>query len=206
MAADPVRFRGPRLSDIAAALGAGGSASSDFDLTPGAGLPPNAVLMPAAVLIALQAHPDGLRLMLTKRSPRLRHHPGQIALPGGKQEPGDGDAETAALREAHEEIGLDPGLVRVMGHLPLHRTVTGFAITPVVAEITGPFDPVPEIGEVAEAFQVPMAHLADPGSYRVEGRRWRGRRRAYYAAPWGPYYIWGATACILRGLAARLAQ
>ena len=85
----------------------------------------------------------------------------------------------AALREAHEEVGLPPVQVEVLGTMPGHRTVTGFAMTPVLAMIRGPFTPVPEAGEVEEAFTVPFAHVADPTRYRIERRRWRGgwRRR-----------------------------
>lgn len=175
--------------------------SSDYDLNPDAA-PPDTPLRPAGVLAAFRA--DDGRLVLTKRASGLRHHPGQIALPGGKVDPGDTDAIAAGLREAREEIGLDPAQVRVLGCLPPHRTVTGFSVTPVLAVIDGPFAPVPEAGEVQEAFDLPFAHIADPARYRVERRRWRGGWRSYHAAPFGPYYLWGATARILLGLARRL--
>ena len=110
----------------------------------------------------------------------------------------------AALREAREEVGLEPSAVEVLGVLPAHRTVTGFAMTPVLAMIRGPFTPVPEAGEVEEAFTVPFAHVADPANYRLERRLWRGGWRSYHVAPWGPYYIWGATARVLLALAKRL--
>jgi 8-oxo-dGTP pyrophosphatase MutT (NUDIX family) len=189
---------------LEAALARPASASSDFDLSPEAAQPGRS-LRPAGVLMALEAAPEGARLYLTKRSPALRHHPGQIAFPGGKQDDGDADPVAAALREAEEEIGLPRGHVEVMGTLPPHETVTGFSVTPVLARVARPFDPVPEPGEVAEVFAVPFAHLADPARYSVQARRWRGRMRHYYTVPWGPYYIWGATARILRGLAERMA-
>lgn len=177
------------------------AASSDYDLNPDA-TPPQVPLRAAGVLAAF--HADDGRLVLTKRASGLRHHPGQIALPGGKVDPGDADECAAALREAQEEVGLDPAQVEVLGALPTHRTVTGFAVVPVIGLIHGPFTPAPEAGEVEEVFTLPFAHIADPLRYRVERRRWRGGWRAYHAAPFGPYYLWGATARILLGVAKRL--
>ena len=185
---------------LIAALHAQGGETSDFDLNPDTKLPENRLLKPAAVLVAF--HEDG-RLLLTKRSARLKHHPGQIAFPGGKVEQGETLID-AALREAQEEVGLDPAQVSVLGSLPSHETVTSYIATPVVAMIRGDWTPVPELGEVEEVFTVPFDHIADRTNYRIEGRRWQGRRRYYFTAPYGPYYIWGATARMLRGLAERL--
>lgn len=160
----------------------------------------------AAVLILLEVREPGPMIMFVERSRRLRNHAGQIAFPGGGVEPEDVDLVAAALREAEEEIGLPRATVEVLGTAEAHETVTGFLVTPVFARVAVGFVPVPEAGEVDEVFTVPLAHLTDPANYRIEGRRWRGQMRRYYTVPYGPYYIWGATARILRALADRMAQ
>ncbi len=182
-----------------------GRASSDLDLNVGQWQSQGPALRPAAVLLAVCERPSGPSVLLTKRASGLQHHPGQIALPGGKIDATDATPEAAALRESHEEVGLSSDRVTILGRLPAHETVTGFSITPVLGHVRDDFSPLIEAGEVDEAFFVPLAHLADPGRYRIEQRLWRGAWRRYYCAPWGPYYVWGATARILRGLAERLA-
>lgn len=194
------------ITRIAAALKLRGGDSSDFDLNPDVHLPEGRVLRPAAVLIPLQMVDGRAELILTKRSARLKHHPGQIAFPGGKQDDTDGSPVAAALREAQEEIGLPPALVQVLGELPTHETVTGYVITPILALVRDSFNELPEAGEVDEVFRVPLDHVITPANFRIEGRRWQGRRRYYYAVPYGPYYIWGATARILRAMAERVAR
>lgn len=184
------------------ALSKTGRASSDYDLNKDVALPADRKLTPASVLIAVRA--DTGNVILTKRSAKLKHHPGQIAFAGGKQDAGDADAVAAALREADEEIGLRAENIEVLGTFPAHETVTGYSVTPVIALVHGAFDPIPEAGEVSEVFEVPLSHLSNPGMFRVEGRRWQGRRRQYFVVPYGPYYIWGATARILRALADRM--
>lgn len=198
---------GDPLAPVLRALARPGRRSSDYDLAPDLVLPEHRPLRAAGVLVPfLPPGPRGVEVLLTKRSSRLKHHPGQIAFPGGKVDPGDADAVAAALREAQEEVGLDPANVEILGTMEAHETVSSFMITPVLGRVRAPFAPRPEAGEVAEVFTVPLSYLADPASYRIERRVWRGQWRNYYVAPWGPYYIWGATARMLKALADRIAE
>nr|WP_239113316.1 CoA pyrophosphatase [Shimia biformata] len=189
---------------LIAALQRDGGASSDFDLNPDVKLPEGRKLRPAGVLVPIQIVDDVPHVILTKRASHLKHHPGQIAFPGGKQDDGDADVIAAALREAREEIGLPTGNVDVLGTLPTHETVTSFTVTPVLGRVRQAFDIVPEPGEVEEVFHVPLSHVTNPARFSIQSRRWMGQRRHYFTVPFGPYYIWGATARILRGLAERL--
>jgi 8-oxo-dGTP pyrophosphatase MutT (NUDIX family) len=193
-----------QLAHFRSRLADGGTSSSDFDLNPDTVLPEGRQLRPAGVLAPI-IHRDGrLELLLTKRSSALKHHPGQIAFPGGKQDDGDADVIAAALREADEEIGLPRGSVEVLGTLPIHETVTGFAVTPVIGFVRDVFEIKPEPGEVEEVFSVPLDHVLNPANYLIQSRRWRGTRRHYFVVPYGPYYIWGATARMLRAWADRM--
>ena len=191
---------------LRAALDMAAPPSSDYDLNPGIRLAEGRRHRPAAVLVGVARTDAGAAVLLTKRSSKLVHHPGQIAFPGGKVEKSDPSAEAAALREAQEEIGLPASAVEIWGHLPVHETVTGFAVTPVLGVVRGAFTAVPEAGEVEEVFTVPLTHVLSPDRFVVERRRWRGEWRRYNTVPFGPYYIWGATARILWQLASQLAE
>jgi 8-oxo-dGTP pyrophosphatase MutT (NUDIX family) len=183
----------------------GGQRRSDFDLTPGgwAGVstdPPT----PAAVLIGRVEREQGLTVLLTRRSDTLRSHTGQVALPGGRQDPGERPWETA-LREAREEVGLEPDFVRLAGLSTPYQTGSGYLITPVVGFVRPGFTLIANPGEVADIFETPFGFLMDPANYEEkEARLPSGEARRFYATTHEERYIWGATAGILRALYERL--
>jgi len=161
------------------------------------------VSMPAAVLVAVTDRPEP-GLILTRRTDSLRRHAGQVAFPGGRIDPGDADATAAALREAREEIGLDPGAVEVIGAGDRYRTVTGFEIQPVIGVIPPDLAFVAEPGEVAAVFEVPLAFVLDPANQVEASVEWQGRERHFYEIGWNGHRIWGATAAMLVNLSRRL--
>jgi 8-oxo-dGTP pyrophosphatase MutT (NUDIX family) len=160
-------------------------------------------LRPAAVLLPIVDRPGGLSVLLTLRAADLRTHSGQVAFPGGKIDPGETPRE-AALREAHEEIGLDQRFVEPLGWLDPYLTGTGFRVAPLVALVEPSFSLTVNKLEVEEVFETPFDFLMDATNHRLEEREWEGRRRRYYAIPHEGRYIWGATAGILRNLYEKL--
>jgi 8-oxo-dGTP pyrophosphatase MutT (NUDIX family) len=159
---------------------------------------------PAAVLIAVVERPQEPAVLLTQRTDHLRDHAGQISFPGGRIEPGDGSHAGAALREAEEEIGLDPAQVEVLGELAPYDTVTGFRIHPVVGWIVPPFELRLDRHEVADAFEVPLHFVVDPLNHRRHSLRRGPLTRGYYVLPYQGRFIWGATAGILVNFASLL--
>lgn len=157
-------------------------------------------LRPAAVLVPLVPRDGELTVLLTRRTDHLHHHPGQISFPGGRVEDTDVSPVMTALRETEEEIGLDPDRVELLGELPEYCTGTGFRVTPVVGLVHPPFELRLDDFEVAEAFEVPLAHFLDPLNHQRHHMEYQGRMREYYAMPYGDYFIWGATAGILVSL------
>ncbi|HJV62647.1 MAG TPA: CoA pyrophosphatase [Albitalea sp.] len=157
----------------------------------------------ASVLVPLVQR-DEVTVLLTQRTEDLTDHPGQISFPGGRAEPEDVDAIATALREAEEEIGLHARHIEVLGSLPTYTTGTGFIVTPVVALIEPPFEVHADPREVAEIFEVPLAFLMSPANHRRHGIEFGGVRREFLSMPWSgadaarPYFIWGATAAMLR--------
>jgi 8-oxo-dGTP pyrophosphatase MutT (NUDIX family) len=175
---------------------------SDYDLS--AQRPDAQKLKQAAVLVPLIMREHGLNVILTRRSSDLSNHAGQIAFPGGRCDDGDADVGATALREAYEEIGLDPSLVTLLGVSDAYETVTRFAVTPVIGLVDPAASFMPDPREVAEIFEVPLFFLMDPANHVPQSREYNGIARRFYAMPFGDYYVWGATAGMLRALYLRV--
>lgn len=163
-------------------------------------------LRPAAVLVGLVDRGEGLQVLLTRRTEALRHHAGQISFPGGRIESHDADPVAAALREAHEEIGLAPAQAHALGYLDPFVTITGFHVFPVVAVIEPAFTACRDPGEVDEVFELPLDFLMDPANARQLLVEYRGGQRTLVEFVHQHYRVWGATAAMLVNLRQRLEQ
>jgi len=183
-----------------------GSCSSDFDLNPDMNLDQKFNFLEASVLIPILTFKKDLEILLTKRSNNLKNHPGQIAFPGGKKDQSDSSPIETALRETQEEVGLNPKNVEIIASLPSHKTATGFVIKPYLGLINQPFSETLRQGEVDEIFTVPYEYILNEKNFSIHTRKWNGSQRSYYVVPYGPYYIWGATARILLNLSRALSQ
>lgn len=165
---------------------------------------PSALARPAAVLIPLVWHAESPSILLTKRTMGLRHHAGQISFPGGKIDSSDGDAVSAALREAEEEVGIARERIRVLGQLPHYTTVTDYRVEPIVGMIIPPYQTVLQPSEVAFVFEVPLDVVLNTNNYVRHAYEKDGIQGSYLALDYQDHHIWGATAAILYILAAAL--
>ena len=165
--------------------------------------------MAASVLVPLVERDDGLQVLLTRRADHLTDHAGQISFPGGRADPGDVDVVDTALREAQEEVGLPRERVQVLGPLNTYSTVSSYVVTPIVGLIQPPFHLALDAFEVAEAFEVPLAFLMSPAHHQRHAMEYEGVKRQFLSMPWQgidaqgqprEYFIWGATAAMLRNL------
>jgi 8-oxo-dGTP pyrophosphatase MutT (NUDIX family) len=160
-------------------------------------------LAPAAVLVPIVDRPEP-GVILTRRSDQLRRHAGQVAFPGGRIDPEDDGPIAAALREAEEEIGLPATAVEIIGIADRYRTVTGYEVTPVVGLVPPDLDFVIHDAEVAAVFEVPLAHLLEPGNFVEQAVEWQGHERHFFEITYDGHRIWGATAAMIVNLGRRL--
>lgn len=188
-----------RLSELHEA----GHARTDLELQPDYNAFATQELRDAAVLVAITER-EQPGVLLIHRPSNMRAHPGQIAFPGGKIDPGEGPVE-AALREAHEELGIPPDAVRIVGESDRFRTGSGYAITPVVAMIPPDIDLTPNPAEVAQWFEAPLHHVFDPANQRQITIDTQKGRRTVWEIMWREHRIWGVTGALVVNLSRRLA-
>lgn len=194
--------RAGRLISLDADVLAMAGGHGDHRLNPG--WTPAGAARDAAVLVAAVDRGGEAAIVLTRRTDHLAAHAGQIAFPGGKIDPEDRDPLAAALREAHEEIGLDPALVHPLGYGDPYITTSGYRIVPVVATLAAEPRLEPNPHEVADVFEVPLSFLMSPANHLTDSREWQGRRRHFYVMPYEERRIWGVTAGIVRALFERI--
>lgn len=194
------RFGGEPLPGEAAREHAHAARWSDFDLNPHADhlRADVTTLREAAVLLPVIDRPEDLTLLLTQRTQHLSSHAGQISLPGGRREPEDATPVATALRETEEEVGIRPEEVCVIGAMDGYETRTGFLITPIIGIVRADYTLIPDANEVDEVFEVPLRFLLDPENHKQHSREYKGVRYHFHAMPYRDYYIWGATAAMLR--------
>lgn len=174
----------------------------DHVLNPDYAVPDDEGLKDASVLFGIINREEGASVLLTKRTETLSSHKGQVALPGGKIDPSDNSAESAALREAHEEVGIEPELVTVLGRLGEYKSGSGYRVTPVIGIIDPAFVLRINEFEVAEAFEVPLGFLMSASNHEIGSAYWNDKERFFYKMPYGDGHdakpIWGLTAGIIR--------
>ncbi len=170
------------------------------------GLPLPLAPRPVAVLVGVIPRAPGATVLLTRRNERLRQHAGQVSFPGGSVDPADPGPVATALREAQEEVGLEPAQARALGYLDPLATLTGFRVQPVLALLDADFQPRPQPDEVADVFEVPLALLLDPARLKAVELQFGGRTRHVFQYDYPQQRIWGATASILFNLRQRLAN
>ncbi|WP_105902002.1 CoA pyrophosphatase [Vibrio gangliei] len=164
----------------------------------------HAKLRKAAVLIPCVDRPQGLSVILTKRASHLKHHPGQVSFPGGKFEPFDKTLSNTALREAHEEIGLEPNKVQLIGQLPPLTTISQFSVTPFISIVDAPYHSKIDRNEVDSVFEVPAQYLFDPRNLYIRKMKIKGISHQIFAINYKQHFIWGVTAQIIQALQIQL--
>ena len=179
-----------------------GRTRSDNDLNPGWDNHPEA--RPAAVLAPIIKRASGWTMLFTERAKETPAHPGQISFPGGRVQASDANAVETALRETHEEVGLERRFIETIGAWDRYDTITGYRVTPIVGLVDPGFDLILDPREVAAVFEAPLDFLMDPANHEKREAEYRGRRRFYYVMPYEGHFIWGATAGMIRALYERL--